>query len=163
MKSVYRLSPTDHEFTGDRPAGCGAAGRGRSLWRMRSAAPGHRACGSPGRALCWISVIWALRAGCWLMRGWTARSASRPSASSARRTRTNSLASFLSGRSPPFYAGRIAQLPGLCGDFTQTLSRAADIAVGADMKQAVGELSSLYAALDAMDLCGQCGWIFHSQ
>ena len=54
----------------------------------------------------------------------------------------------------PFYAGRIAQLPGLCGDFTQTLRRAADIAVGADMKQAVGELSSLYAALDAMDLCG---------
>ena len=54
----------------------------------------------------------------------------------------------------PFYAGRIAQLPGLCGDFTQTLRRAADIAVGADMKQAVSELSSLYAALDAMDLCG---------
>ena len=54
----------------------------------------------------------------------------------------------------PFYAVRIAQLPVLCGDFTHTLRRAADIAVGADMNQAVGELSSLYAALDALDLCG---------
>lgn len=52
----------------------------------------------------------------------------------------------------PFYAERIAKLPMLGGAFTETLAAAADLAVGTEMKQAVCELSRLYAALDALEL-----------
>lgn len=52
----------------------------------------------------------------------------------------------------PFYAERIARLPLLGGAFSETLAQAADLAVGADMKQAVCELSRLHNALCALGL-----------
>ena len=52
----------------------------------------------------------------------------------------------------PLYAQRIAALPTLGGSFTDTLARAADIALGDEMKQAVCELSSLYSVLDSLGL-----------
>lgn len=61
-------------------------------------------------------------------------------------------AMLLQWQTAPFYAERIARLPALSGGFTETLKAAADIAVGTEMKQAVGELSSLYAALVALNL-----------
>lgn len=55
-------------------------------------------------------------------------------------------------RVAPLYADRIALLPELAGEVSGTLRRAADIAVGTEMKQAVSELSRLYAALKALGL-----------
>ncbi len=58
-------------------------------------------------------------------------------------------------RVAPLYADRIALLPELAGEVSGTLRRAADIAVGTEMKQAVSELSDLYAALKALGLAEQ--------
>lgn len=58
-------------------------------------------------------------------------------------------------RVAPLYADRIALLPELAGEVSGTLRRAADIAVGTEMKQAVSELSRLYAALKALGLAEQ--------
>lgn len=55
-------------------------------------------------------------------------------------------------RVAPLYADRIALLPELAGEAGGTLRRAADIAVGTEMKRAVGELCRLYAALKALGL-----------
>lgn len=55
-------------------------------------------------------------------------------------------------RVAPLYADRIALLPELAGEAGGTLQRAADIAVGTEMKRAVGELCRLYAALKALGL-----------
>ena len=64
----------------------------------------------------------------------------------------------------PFYAGRIAQLPTFCGDFTQTLRRAADIAVGADMKTRRGRAFQPVRGTGRDGLMRACAaGFFHSQ
>lgn len=52
----------------------------------------------------------------------------------------------------PFYAERIAALPTLCGGMDETLLKAAELAVSIEMKQAVSELSRIQSALTALGL-----------
>lgn len=153
-ESVYRLSPTDHEFTEIGQLGVELLGEVDLYGAcevLRLAIESLRLTGA-GFVL---DISHMGFAGGLLADAGLDGSQREQAIRLIRQKNAHELARQLSQwQVAPFYAGRIAQLPGLCGDFTQTLRRAADIAVGADMKQAVGELSSLYAALDAMDLCG---------
>lgn len=51
-------------------------------------------------------------------------------------------------------AERIAQLPSLSGSFEPTLERAAELAIGEDMRLAIRELRELHSALMPLGLCG---------
>ena len=153
-ESVYRLSPTDHEFTEIGQLGVellGDVDLYGACEVLRLAIESLRLTGA-GFVL---DVSHMGFAGGLLTDAGLDGAQREQAIRLIRQKNAHELARQLSQwQVAPFYAGRIAQLPGLCGDFTQTLRRAADIAVGADMKQAVGELSSLYAALEALDLCG---------
>ncbi|MEG1775076.1 MAG: ATP phosphoribosyltransferase regulatory subunit [Clostridia bacterium] len=61
-------------------------------------------------------------------------------------------AMLLAWQVAPFYAERIAALPTLAGSVPETLKRAADLAVGSEMTQAIGDLSKLYGVLEALGL-----------
>lgn len=52
----------------------------------------------------------------------------------------------------PIYLERIAALPTLCGSLREALPMVAELAVGAEMRRAVGELSHIQAALEAQGL-----------
>lgn len=152
-ESVYRVSPTDHEFTEIGQLGVellGEADLYGTCEVLRLAIESLRLTGA--RFVLDISHMGFAAS---LLAGAGLDGAQRSQASRLiRQKNAHELARVLSQwQVPPFYAERIANLPTLGGSFTQTLDRAADIAVGEEMRRAIGELSSLYAALDALGLC----------
>lgn len=52
----------------------------------------------------------------------------------------------------PLYAERIILLPTLAGNVETTLAKAADIAIGIEMKQAVSELSKIYSVMKSLGM-----------
>ena len=152
-ESVYRVSPTDHEFTEIGQLGVellGEADLYGTCEVLRLAIESLRLTGA--RFVLDISHMGFAAS---LLAGAGLDGAQRSQASRLiRQKNAHELARVLSQwQIPPSYAERIANLPTLGGSFTQTLDRAADIAVGEEMRRAIGELSSLYAALDALGLC----------
>lgn len=151
-ESVYRLSPTDHEFTEIGQIGVEVLGE-IDLYAtcevVRLAIESLRLTGVP-----YVLDISHMGFAGGLMSDAGLKPEQREQAIRLiRQKNTHELTAMLSAwHIAPFYAERIAKLPALSGGFTQTLAAAADIAVGSEMKQAVCELSHLYAALDALGL-----------
>lgn len=151
-ESVYRLSPTDHEFTEIGQIGVELLGEIDLIATcevVRLAIESLRLTGVP-----YVLDISHMGFAGGLMTDAGLSAEQREQAIRLiRQKNAHELNAMLSSwHVAPFYAERIARLPSLSGEFTQTLASAADLAVGSEMKLAVSELSHLYAALHALGL-----------
>lgn len=151
-ESVYRVSPTDHEFKEIEQIGVELLGESDLYGTcevVRLAIESLEKIGAP-----YVLDMSHMGLAGGLMEDAGMSAEQREAAFRLlRQKNAHELAAMLKlWRVAPFYAERVARLPLLCGEVNDTLRCAADIAVGAEMKQAVGELSSVYAALCALGL-----------
>lgn len=154
-ESVYRVSPTDHEFTEIGQIGVellGDVDLYATCEVVRLAIESLRLTGVP-----YVLDISHMGFASGLMSDAGLNAEQREQAIQLiRQKNAHELSATLaSWHIAPFYAERIAQLPSLGGEFTRTLAGAADLAVGSEMKLAVSELSHLYTALHALGLDSQ--------
>lgn len=151
-ESVYRVSPTDHEFKEIEQIGVEFLGD-IDLYGvcevLRLAVESMEQIGLP-----YVLDLSHMGLAGGLMEDAAMTQAQREAAFQlVRQKNGHELAAMLKRwQIAPFYAERIAALPSLSGEVDQTLRRAADLAVGQAMKQAVGELSKVYTTLCALDL-----------
>ncbi len=154
-ESVYRVSPTDHEFTEIGQIGVellGDVDLYATCEVVRLAIESLRLTGVP-----YVLDISHMGFASGLMSDAGLNAEQREQAIRLiRQKNAHELSATLaSWHIAPFYAERIARLPSLGGEFTRTLAGAADLAVGSEMKLAVSELSHLYTALHALGLDSQ--------
>lgn len=153
-ESVYRVSPTDHEFTEIEQIGVeylGDVDLYGTCEVLRLAIESLRQTGAP--YVLDVSHM-GFAGGLMADAGLTAEQRGQAFELISQKNAHELETALKRWQIAPIYAERIAALPSLAGDVSGTLTRAANIAVGAEMKQAVGELSRLYGALDSLGLAG---------
>lgn len=151
-ESVYRVSPTDHEFTEIEQIGVeylGDVDLYGTCEVLRLAIESLRQTGAP--YVLDVSHM-GFAGGLMADAGLTAEQRGQAFELISQKNAHELETALKRWQIAPIYAERIAALPSLAGDVSGTLTRAANIAVGAEMKQAVGELSRLYGALDSLGL-----------
>lgn len=151
-ESVYRVSPTDHEFTEIQQLGVEYLGE-IDLYGtcevVRLAVESLQKTGLP-----FVLDISHMGLAGSLMEDAGMSAQQRETAFALiRQKNVHELSDQLKRwQIAPLYGERISRLPTLSGEVNETLNRAAELAVGAEMKQAVGELSKVYGVLCALGL-----------
>ncbi|MDD3335060.1 MAG: ATP phosphoribosyltransferase regulatory subunit [Eubacteriales bacterium] len=151
-ESVYRVSPTDHQFTEISQIGVESLGEIDSYGACEVVRLAIESLERIGLPYVLDMSHMGLAGGLMEDAGMTVPQREEAFALIRQKNSHELKSALTKWQIAPLYGERIAQLPDLCGEVETTLVRAAELAVGPEMKKAVSELSRVYGSLCTLGL-----------